>query len=259
MGKKSFSRLLFIILAGFVLLAAGFQVLTRSAPSSGSLGRRGADWLPPERHIQFFGANPGQWLKPGDIIELRWENYEGSAPLSINGVSEGNSFPVATNLPATRSGVYRWEVPGGPTSTEAFLEIYPVGGREYVGRSATFHIEGSPYLKLTAPSGDVNVKTPTEFRGEARAIFFEGEFLLKAYYSIDGVEHEFGKTAARCPGTENECDWLSRKWVPFSATMDFASAPVCQLTMRAFAGAAKQLGKPMYQKVIHLHGSDACP
>ncbi len=83
----------------------------------------------------------GQFLKVGSTVNIRWENYSGSDPLTIALRSETPGGDVSierlSSVPST-SRSYNWIVGYANANNRYQIEIYPETGRELVGRSSGY-------------------------------------------------------------------------------------------------------------------------
>lgn len=239
---------------------------------------QGASYVPKEDHIQVLFPVGGEVLVSGQSYTIQWGGYQkGGEPVTVflSAVSEDGRVlyaeKLATNVPTTEMGSFVWKVLQ-PSFARYKIEVYPEGGREYVGYSGFFSISGGQALQVTAteaptalvserlivnePLPTSSVSNPIKIKGKARNIFFEGEFAVKlmAYdYPLGHPKYAEGSkviTVASARAAE-DCDWMSGQWCDFEATVTYPSAVTgVEHALYFYDGGQGDPGTPAAQKFV---------
>jgi hypothetical protein len=103
---------------------------------------KGASYVAEKGRIQVLSPKEGENVQAGTVFDIQWTNYKGQEPLTISlqTTSSDNKIStkiIASDIPAT-SNSYKWTISEEDYKNKYRIEIYPAGGREYVGFSKGF-------------------------------------------------------------------------------------------------------------------------
>ncbi len=194
---------------------------------------QGASYVPEEGRIQVSYPKGGEVLEIGKTYEIKWTNYSGNDPLSINLQVTTPDNKTSTKLitsNAAATGSYKWTVTSESTNNKYKIEINPADGRELVGRSKDFFtITGDQLITAVLPQAHarINANQPLVITGKAEKVFGEGEFDLTVSYVLDGKKQIVTRGIATCNLVGDGCDWASGNLIDFKATLDLSKSPVC--------------------------------
>ena len=104
---------------------------------------QGTSFITEPNKIQIVSPRSGEKLEVGEAYDVRWTNYSGREPLTIalQATTPDNKVSakiIASNIPATSTGSYKWIVTSENSKNKYKIEVYPAGGRDLVGRSKDF-------------------------------------------------------------------------------------------------------------------------
>lgn len=233
---------------------------TKVAAATPTQGQGASTVAPADRIVVAYPAG-GEQLSIGKSYDIRWTNYKGTEALTIAlQPVAGTAKIITTNIPAV-SGSYKWTV-GSEQPGKYLVQVYPSGGRPYVGYSKEFNIVGEPLIVVTAPTvgSRLNMSNSIAITGKARSIYNEGEFSIVATYLLDGKKQTIAQTVATCDMSGDGCDWTSGTLVNFKAALDLSKSPVCGVNIEFYKAVAKDNEVPtlVYALPVSLFGNDNC-
>lgn len=227
---------------------------------------QGASQIEEKDHIKVISPNGGENLQVGSAVTIQWTNYKSQEPLTIalqstDSSGQTSSKIVAFNVPASLTS-YKWTVTSEDRNSKYKIEVYPAGGRNYIGRSKDFFkIIGEQLIIINSPlpNARVNINNPLVISGKAKKVFGEGEFDISASYILDGRKQVVTSGIASCNLTGNGCDWTSGNFVDFKSTLDLSKSPVCYLSLEFYKRNDKTgYGQAFYIIPLWLYGNSNC-
>lgn len=287
-SQKGFANMILIVVVVAIVAVGGYFVFSKKStvstpsqqnPEAGATNKpnqgqdtsyvpgQGASTVAEKDRIQIVYPNGSEKLEVGKAYDIRWTNYSGKEPLTIalQATTPDNKVSakiVASNIPATSTGSYKWTVTSESPDNKYKIEVYPAGGRPLVGRSNDFFtISGEQLITITSPKPNdrVNLTKPVIITGKARNVFGEGEFDISASYLLDNQKQIVARALATCNITGNGCDWTSGNFVDFKSTLDLSSAPVCYVSVEFYKSYDNpQQTQPFYVLPLYLFGNENC-
>jgi len=281
-SQKGFANIVLIVIVVAIVAVGGyFAFVKKSEPiaqqptqsqqqnpvNNGEPDRgQGASFVPEADRIQIISPKGGEKLEVGKIYDVRWTNYSGKELLTIalQATTPDNKVSakiVASNVPAASSGSYKWTVTSESPDSKYKIEVYPADGRELVGRSKDFFtIFGESLIVVNSPKANdrIDATKPIAISGKAKSLFNEGEFLILAYYILDGKEKVISSATATCNLNGNGCDWTSGKLLDFKATINLSASPVCGVNLAFYRAEARPTPTPVYIIPLSLYGVAGC-
>lgn len=280
-SQKGFANIALIVIIVAIVAVGGYFVFSKKSATPTPIQQnseinsvnktnqgQGASFVPEQDRIQITSPKGGEKLEVGKTYDIRWTNYSGKESLTIalQATTPNNKVStkiVASNVPATSIGSYKWTVTSESSENKYKIEVYPAGGRELIGRSKDFFtIFGEQLITITSPkpNAQVNLTQPIIITGKARNVFGEGEFDISASYLLDNQKKVVARTLATCNITGNGCDWTSGNFVDFKATLNLSSAPVCYVSVEFYKRDDKTpQTQPFYVLPLYLFGNENCP
>lgn len=280
MNNKGLVNIVLVVVIAAIVAVGGYFVfykkitshtVTPQNPQANAFNEQnlgqGASFVPEGDRIKIVYPKGGEILEVGKAYDILWTNYAGNEALTIalQATSPDNKVSttiIASNVPAVAAGSYKWTVTSENPENKYKIEVYPAGGRPFVGRSNDFFtISGSQLISDVAPEPDdrINASKPVVITGKARNVFSEGEFDITASYLLDNQKKIVARTFATCNVTGNGCDWTSGNFVDFKATLDLSSAPVCYVSVEFYQrGDKTPPTQPFYILPLWLYGNGSC-
>lgn len=231
---------------------------SNSTSVTSDVDNSGATVIPESDKIKVTRPVTGDDWHVGQNYVVQWSNYLGSENLTIALNPEiGSAKVIATGITAAREGEYSWVI-GSEEPGKYKLDVYPEGGRNYLGSSGTFFISGSPLVSIESHiSGSaVDASSEVVIKGSARNVYNEGEFDYRVTYSLDGVDTLITNGFATCMIGGQTCDWTSSDHIPFQATLDLASSPVCFVNVDFYARGKDE--SSLLRLPLRLYGINDC-
>lgn len=245
-----------------ILLMTGFLLWASTIPrnigagTSESIPSNASSQPRDDSRIRLLGIEPGQTISYGDTITLHWSHYSGSEPLLLVLNSGGESYPIASNLPATPSGTFRWTIAEGAMG-DGQLEIYPPGGRELFGRSNPFTLSGTSTVVLHTPLTNeiIDARHPAIVSGTYFPSDLHRSLHVQASYMIDQTSYWFDDAILLC---DFNCPGPETKPVPFEFHINLQNLETCRFYLDFFE--KNHLGQSfkVYALSVNVGNKDGC-
>ncbi|MEI8174405.1 MAG: Ser-Thr-rich GPI-anchored membrane family protein [bacterium] len=287
-SQKGFANIALVVVIIAIVAIGGYFVFSKKSatptpsqqnsetntPNEPSQGQgtsyvpgQGASTVAEKDRIQVTSPKGGEKLEVGKTYDVRWTNYSGKEPLTIalqatKPSNQASAKIIASNVPTSSTGSYKWTVTSESPDNKYKIEVYPAGGRPLVGQSNDFFtISGEQLITITSPKPNdrVNLTQPIIITGKARNVFgLGGEFPINAFYTLDNQKIGIASVVATCNSSEKGCAGLKDTFINFTAQLDLSKSPVCFVNVEFYKYNRITNTKPFYVLPLYLFGNENC-